>query len=202
MTPSRAPFVGIPLAALALGCGSSGLDVGTDEGGASSVFPGTDASGQGAFDAYIEQNDVTVKFITLNCSGDCATVEAVGTGGYPPYTFKWACPDGGWLACADGGGAGAGVLSGRYAGTVYCPPDGGVINVPTADGGQNSGTVTLDFSVNGTAVGGSLYFTWSVGGAIAWQAGLKGALDCPKGALQATWKTPSGGSPRPEPTGG
>ena len=146
------------------------------------VLPGTDASGPGAFDAYIEQNHVTVTFITLSCSGKCATVEAVGTGGYPPYMFKWddgsksamrqfcptsstnynvkvtdtgtsgelarapetvqvplaanvlACPDGGLLACSDGGGAGPGVLSGRYTGTVYCPPDGGVINVPTADG--------------------------------------------------------------------
>jgi hypothetical protein len=252
MTPSRLPFVGLPLAALALGCGSSGgsLDVGTDEGGLSSVFPGTDASGQGAFDAYIEQNDVTVKFITLNCSGDCATVEAVGTGGYPPYTFRWddgstsamrkicrspstnytvkvtdtgtsgelarapetvqvpltakglACPDGGLLACSDGGGAGSGVLSGRYAGTVYCPPDGGVINVPTTDGGQNSGTVTLDLSVNGTAVGGSLYFTWSVGGAIAWQAELEGALDCSKGALQATWENARWGLPTTGADGG
>jgi hypothetical protein len=30
-----------------------------------------------------------VKFITLSCSDDCAEVEAVGTGGYPPYTFAW-----------------------------------------------------------------------------------------------------------------
>ena len=91
MTPSRARLVALPLAALALGCGSRGenLDPGTDEGGPSFVPPGTDACGPGAFDAHIEQSHVTVKFIPLSCSGDCATVEAVGTGGYPPYTFKW-----------------------------------------------------------------------------------------------------------------
>ena len=114
-----------------------------------------------------------------------------------------ACPDGGLLACRDGGGAGSGVLSGRYAGTVYCPPDGGVVNLPTADGGvANSGTVTLDLSVHGTAVGGTLYFTWSVGGAIAWQAELDGALDCSKGALQATWENAQWGFPTTGADGG
>jgi len=32
---------------------------------------------------------VAVKVITLSCAGDCAMVEAVGTGGLPPYSFKW-----------------------------------------------------------------------------------------------------------------
>ena len=238
--------------ALFVGCGSAGntgysLDVGGDDAG-SIAFVAGDASGAQGLDAYIERSDVAVAFITLSCAGDCAAVEAVGTGGYPPYTFEWddgstsatrqvcptssmdysvrvtdtgtvgevsqpvqtvsasltaavlECPDGGSSACSDAGAPGAGVQSGHYAGTVYCPPDGGVINVPTADGGQSSGTVAINLSVNGTAVGGSLYFIWSVGGAIAWQADLAGALQCPEGDLEATWENPRGGCPRPDPT--
>jgi hypothetical protein len=81
------------MTAFTVGCGSSGRDgysvfVGTDEGGAS--FPGSDdASGQEPLDAHVEQNDVTVTFVTLSCASACADVEAVGTGGHPPYTFTW-----------------------------------------------------------------------------------------------------------------
>jgi hypothetical protein len=78
---------------LAFGCGSAGgagygLDVGGDEAGPSFASSAADAS-TGALDAYIERNHVGVKLFTLSCAGDCATVEAVGTGGYPPYTFAW-----------------------------------------------------------------------------------------------------------------
>ena len=92
MTPRRAGLVGLLPAAIALGCGSSGgssLDVGSDDGGQSFVMGSGDAAGPGAFDAHIEENQVTVTFVTLGCTGDCATVQAVGTGGYPPYSFKW-----------------------------------------------------------------------------------------------------------------
>jgi hypothetical protein len=84
------PVLAMLVAAFVVGCGSSGnqynLVVGADDGG-----PGFfgDASAPGALDAYIEQGHVSVKIITLTCSGDCATVQAVGTGGYPPYTFRW-----------------------------------------------------------------------------------------------------------------
>jgi hypothetical protein len=77
-----------------LACGSSegpvlsGAGSGGDDGG-SPFLTGSDANTSGALDAYIEQNQVAVKFITLSCSGECATVEAVGTGGRPPYTFQW-----------------------------------------------------------------------------------------------------------------
>jgi hypothetical protein len=30
-----------------------------------------------------------VHLITLSCSDDCAAVQAVGTGGHPPYTYAW-----------------------------------------------------------------------------------------------------------------
>ena len=86
------PVLGLGLAT-ALGCGTSGqeqLSLGQDDGGPSFAFAGGDANTSGALDAYIENSShLAVKFVTLSCSGDCATVEAVGTGGYPPYTFKW-----------------------------------------------------------------------------------------------------------------
>ena len=94
MTPRRARVLGLLLAASAFGCGSSGgspysFDVGSDEGGPSFVASGLDG-GQNGFDAYVENSKhVAVQFVTLSCSNSCAIVEAVGTGGYPPYSFKW-----------------------------------------------------------------------------------------------------------------
>jgi hypothetical protein len=79
-------------AALAAGCGSSGStplgEVGSydAEGG---VFEGTDAATPAALDARIEEDGVRVTIVTVACAGDCATVEAVGTGGRPPYSFGW-----------------------------------------------------------------------------------------------------------------
>jgi hypothetical protein len=96
MTVASCPrwFVGLLLVALALGCGSGGgnqysLDVGTDDGGPSLVLGSGDASGPAPFDAHIEQNHVTVTFVTLSCTGPCADVVAVPTGGQAPYTFEW-----------------------------------------------------------------------------------------------------------------
>jgi hypothetical protein len=77
-----------------------------------------------------------------------------------------------------------------------------VINAPTADAGDSSGTLTLDLSVNGATVGGSLYFIWSIGGAIAWQADLAGALEWPAGDLQATWENAQWGLPSTGSDGG
>jgi hypothetical protein len=93
MTPRCARSAGVLLATAALGCGSSGanlysLPVGDDDGGGGS-FAESDAKAAGAFDAYIEQNHVTVTIVTLTCAGPCADVEAVATGGQPPYTFAW-----------------------------------------------------------------------------------------------------------------
>jgi hypothetical protein len=77
---------------LALGCGSTGganynLDVGSDDGGPSFAFSGGD--GGQALDAHIEQGHLAVTFITLSCSGPCADVQAVATGGNAPYRFVW-----------------------------------------------------------------------------------------------------------------
>jgi hypothetical protein len=78
---------------LTAGCGSSvgtaySLDVGADDAGNVTLVTG-DAGASQALDAYIEQGQVAVKLITLSCAGDCATVRAVGTGGFPPYSFAW-----------------------------------------------------------------------------------------------------------------
>jgi hypothetical protein len=72
-------------------CGSSAgphevIDVGNDATGGPS-FSSDDAGGIRPLDAAIEQGGMTVKLITLSCAGSCATVEAVGIGGSPPYTY-------------------------------------------------------------------------------------------------------------------
>jgi hypothetical protein len=91
-TTRRARVFGLLLAALAPGCGSTGhndsLALGSDDDGDGS-FAGSDASGVTALDASIEENHVTVTIVTLSCAGDCASVEAVATGGHPPYAFAW-----------------------------------------------------------------------------------------------------------------
>ena len=78
---------------LVTACGTSAssqyaLDVGGDDAGNISFAAGDAADTQG-LDAYIEQGPVAVKLITLSCAGECATVQAVGTGGNPPYSFAW-----------------------------------------------------------------------------------------------------------------
>jgi hypothetical protein len=84
-------FLGIVVATLA-GCGTVGqgdaLDVGSSEAG-SPGFTSGDAAAGGAFDAAILHDQVAVSLVTLACSGDCATVLAVATGGHPPYSFAW-----------------------------------------------------------------------------------------------------------------
>jgi hypothetical protein len=83
---------GVLVPALAIGCGSAGHDyilpVGSDDAGGGG-FAGGDAAASNALDASIEQNGMTVKIVTLSCSGDCASVEAVATGGHLPYSFAW-----------------------------------------------------------------------------------------------------------------
>jgi hypothetical protein len=77
-----------------LGCGrpsgdpSYSLVVGDDDGGGG-FFAGADATASGSLQAHIERNAMTVKVITLSCSGPCADVEAVATGGNAPYSFAW-----------------------------------------------------------------------------------------------------------------
>lgn len=83
------------VALLAAGCGSNGssgsnacqcLPGESDDAGGS--FLGGNA-GSAGLDASIEENHVAVTILTLSCAGDCADVEAVPTGGHPPYAFAW-----------------------------------------------------------------------------------------------------------------
>jgi hypothetical protein len=81
----------VPLA-FHVACGSNGGgfsgEVGTYEPDAGS-FGTSDATAAGTLDAHIEENHVVVSIVTLSCAGSCANVEAVATGGHPPYTFAW-----------------------------------------------------------------------------------------------------------------
>jgi hypothetical protein len=166
-----------------MGCGGNGaksLSVGsdTDDGGLS--FVSGDAGGPGPLDAYVEQDKIAVRFITLSCSGDCATVEAVGTGGYPPYTFAWddgptnatrqVCPTSTTaysVKVTDTGSASEfprppeSVQVGLAANVLACP-DGGEAGVsPAQDGGCNGNQLatgwtgslpeTLSIDVHGAA---------------------------------------------------
>ncbi len=83
---------GLLVAAFTANCGAAGegsLEVGSDEGGTQPVLGFADAGAPGALDAHIEQNHVAVTFVTVSCSGLCADVVAVATGGHAPYAFQW-----------------------------------------------------------------------------------------------------------------
>jgi hypothetical protein len=246
---------GLALSASQSGCGSDGYlqgvgDVGTYDSDAGEFQSGDSSGSRGALDAAIQRNGVTVTVVTLGCSDGCASVEAIASGGNPPYSFRWengsasaardvcptadtsyrvtvtdtavtgefsraattsqasltadvlTCPDAGGVACADSGPGFARPASGHYVGTATCPPEGGVISVPSADGGEaNSGTVSFDLAIDGSTVGGSLYFLWSLG-AIAYRASLEGTVDCSQEAVLATWENTQWGLPATAPDGG
>jgi hypothetical protein len=159
MTSRHARFVGLPLAAragapvaaLVLGCGSSGagysLSVGSDDGGTSLGSGSGDASDHAALHAHIEQDHMSIQFLTLSCTGPCADVVAVATGGYGPYTFAWddgstsasrhVCPTASTnysVKVTDSGSSGE---FARAAETVQVPLPAHVIACP--DGGTLSG---------------------------------------------------------------
>ncbi|HEY5147835.1 MAG TPA: SprB repeat-containing protein [Polyangiaceae bacterium] len=82
------------LSAGLIGCGASGSgvegEVGTYEPDAAGEFSGgSDASSSNGPDAQIDQSHVAVDIVTVTCSGGCADVQAVATGGQPPYSFVW-----------------------------------------------------------------------------------------------------------------
>jgi hypothetical protein len=82
------------LVALAAGCGSgagNGFagEVGTFTPDSGLLLGAGDGGPSAPLDASIQENNVTVTLITLTCSGSCADVEAVASGGTPPYTFAW-----------------------------------------------------------------------------------------------------------------
>ncbi len=167
MTPRRLPAALVLVAALApfslLGCGSGGStgftgSVGGRDPDAGITLSGREAGGSGGLDAYIEQGRVEVKLLTLRCPGDCATVEAVGTGGNPPYTFSWddgataatrsVCPTSTTSYSVEVTDTAEGGELGRPAETaqavlsvdVLSCPDGGASEGGTPDGGAPDGS--------------------------------------------------------------
>ncbi|MGH7438016.1 MAG: hypothetical protein ACRENE_20230 [Polyangiaceae bacterium] len=148
-------------AVLTGGCGSGGHtgstgSVGVDDPDGGITLSGREAGGSGGLDAYIEQGGVQVKLVTLSCSGDCATVEAVGVGGNPPYTFSWSdgftaatrsvCPTSTTsysVTVTDTGGGGelgrpAETAKASVRADVLSCPDGGA---PDGDGPDGRGAV-------------------------------------------------------------
>src|ERR1700722_6702282 len=95
----RAIPVALSLVALTAACGTAGGPgdpalFGEDDAGTGNVpFTVGDAAGAQGLDAYIfeqgQVGQVGVKVFALSCSGACATVQAVGTGGHPPYAYAW-----------------------------------------------------------------------------------------------------------------
>jgi hypothetical protein len=73
-------------------CGSArgpdALDVGGDDAGGGAFVSG-DAKAPAALDAYVEESGIRITFVRVACAGDCATVQAIPTGGNAPYTFVW-----------------------------------------------------------------------------------------------------------------
>jgi hypothetical protein len=130
------------------------------EGG---IFAG-DAGLPGPLDASIEENHLKVELITLSCPGECAEVEAVATGGHPPYTFAWedgsthpireVCPTSNAsyrVEVTDTGATGelsrpSETAQASLTADVLACPDGG-----TADSGPSGGVCLSNPSFEGTA---------------------------------------------------
>jgi hypothetical protein len=159
MTSRRASLVGPLLGAFALSCGSAcgsgggnlySLPVGDDDGGG--AFARGDAAASAGFDAHIEEKHVTVTFVTVACAGDCATVQAVATGGVLPYSFVWddgstsatreVCPTSSTMYYVKATDTGSTGEVPRPAETVQVPLTASVLACPeggVADGGPIDG---------------------------------------------------------------
>ncbi len=90
----RRSLPGPLLVLLTASCGSgarSGFagEVGTYDADAGLALSANEGGGTAALDAHIEEDRLAVTSVTVSCSGGCATVEAVGTGGFPPYGYVW-----------------------------------------------------------------------------------------------------------------
>lgn len=67
------------------GNGSAGFDSPSGQGAS-----GGDAIGSNALTVSVQDiEEMTIEVITLACAGDCADVQAVASGGNPPYAFAW-----------------------------------------------------------------------------------------------------------------
>src|SRR6185312_1397173 len=81
------------LAGALSGCGSHGAgplgEVGVFGGDDGGSFASPGAPDGGSLDAHIESGGIAVQLVTLGCSAGCADVQAIATGGNPPYSFAW-----------------------------------------------------------------------------------------------------------------
>jgi hypothetical protein len=66
--------------------GAAGID--NPGGGGGGIAGGIDIS-DNALEVEIQHEALAVELVTLSCSGECAEVEAVASGGNPAYTFAW-----------------------------------------------------------------------------------------------------------------
>ncbi|MGH7434071.1 MAG: hypothetical protein ACRENE_00180 [Polyangiaceae bacterium] len=148
------------------------VDVGADDAGPGSFGPIGEAGSAAHLAAHVEQNHMTVTFVTLTCADRCADVEAVATGGNPPYTFAWddgskgaakhVCPTSTTsYAVTVTDSATTGELA-RPAQTVQVPLTADVIACP--DGGAaDSGTSACDSISDVSPAGANPDGPWSYG---------------------------------------
>jgi hypothetical protein len=200
--------------ALVSGCGNAGttsysLDVGGDDGGPPDLTLDGSAGAASAFDAHIEEKGITVSIVAVECSGGCVTVQAVATGGHPPYSFDW--DDGSTSATrticprADAqydvkvsDTATTGEL-GKPAQTLTVPLRADVIACADAgatDGGARGAcdSVAASFVATGANPSGawSYGYTASLGSAfVKYPAFFDGAVDAGAFAQVAQWMDPS-----------
>jgi hypothetical protein len=175
--------------------------VGSDDaGGGTFVGPATEGGSAQSLAVQIQQNDLAVTVVTVGCSGACADVEAVASGGTPPYTFAWddgsslakrtLCPrsDTSYAVTATDTGTtgelGQAPQTARASVTadvIACPE--GATDGGAPDGGDAAGSVACDLD-------GSLPATtsWTVEvDALGSQRDLAGGASLPAGRYRAQW---------------
>jgi hypothetical protein len=179
MRAASSGSIAVLAVALALGCGSKGddgysLNVGSDDGGPSLVLSAGDAGGATAFDAHIEQDHITVTFVTLTCTGRCADVVAIPTGGQAPYTFRWddgstsasrhLCPASNTRYRVQVTDTGTPGELGHPAQSVQVPLAANVVACPdsgAADAGSGGCDSVVDVAASGANPNGAWSYGWS-----------------------------------------
>ncbi|MGH7434661.1 MAG: hypothetical protein ACRENE_03225, partial [Polyangiaceae bacterium] len=131
---------------------------------------------------HIEENGITVTFVTLECAGDCAVVQAVASGGNPPYSYAWSdgpigarrtlCPQSTTAYTLGVTDTASGGEIPRRAETIQVPLAANVL--VCADGGSDGGSCTP----------GSYAGTWQATGLVdSGSADAGGAASNPSGPL-------------------
>jgi hypothetical protein len=193
---------GLALAALVTtlaGCGSGSdysLAVSGDDGGTQTF--GADGGGVTGLDASIEENRIAVQVITLTCSGPCADVQAIATGGTPPYTYVWAdgtsgptrhvCPDadtGYKVTVTDTGSSGEFT---RAAQTATATLTAKVIACP--DGGSrvaDAGPIADDASVSGCGAQNTVCWASWAGYSVGTPGSGTASIATPSGTIDVAY---------------